>query len=165
MKHAYNKKKIDTSKYVNVDTGQPLSDELPNITSVNIKNNQLIMVDYKSYVMINKDAIALLSTMITESDMGRLLEMADMIATEFNILFTKDDKIHNRDSLAIDLNLAPDNVTRLLNKFYKRGIIHYSKGILKGKEVKTIILNPYIARNRATIDARCCQIFEQFNFR
>lgn len=83
----------------------PLSDELPNITSVNIKNNQLIMVDYKAYVMINKDAIALLSTMITESDMGRLLEMADMIATEFNILFTKDDKIHNRDSLAIDLIL------------------------------------------------------------
>lgn len=35
------------------------------------------MVDYKSYVMINKDAIALLGTMITEADMGRLLEMAD----------------------------------------------------------------------------------------
>lgn len=37
--------------------------------------------------------------------------------------------------------------------------------ILKGKEVKTIILNPYIARNRSTIDARCCQIFNQYNFR
>lgn len=165
MKHAYNKKKIDPSKYVNIETGQPLSDEMPELTSLNVKNKELIVIDYNSYVMINKDAIALLSAVLSEADMGRLLEMADMIETEFNILCTKDNKIQDRKSLSIDLNLAPDNVTRLINKFHNRGILGFLKTKIDNKVVNTIILNPFIARKRKTIGSQCVDAFQRFDFR
>lgn len=164
MKHVYNKKKVDTSKYVNIETGQPLSDEMPNITSMNIKNNDKGLVDYKSYIMINDEAMEVLKIVLSDTDFAKLIHMSRMVQGDWNILTTKDMMPHDRNTLAVDLNIAPQNVSKLITKFVKKGILYQLKGYYNNSPTNCIILNPYIARKRKTFAVKCLHIFQQFKF-
>lgn len=76
IKNAYTKKKIDFSKYVNIETGETLDSEVPGISSINAQSNQLQIVSSEEYMIVDKKAMDYIRTYFNRTEMARIGELA-----------------------------------------------------------------------------------------
>lgn len=152
MTNIINKEAIDGSNYVNTTTGESLMSEMKGITSVNIKNEKLkIMPDYKEYVVMSSEAREFIHDTFSDVEASRIFKMADMMNDCYNALYNKQNKLHTKETLTVELKYTRDKFTRFMKKMYMSGIIWYLKGVIDGQEVNMILFNPFIAKKRKTI--------------
>lgn len=161
-KQLYNRARIDTEKYVNVDTGETLQSEHGTITSVNKPNSDYVKMSSEMFYIIDDKAMRYLETVLSKSDMNHLYLMTGMVYGAMNILHNKSNQAHNRKSLMSDLAIARTAFSGLLTRLSRKGVIYEMKGYKNGKQVKYIMLNPNIARRTNIIHKECSQYFQTF---
>lgn len=159
IKNIVNKQKIDTSKYVNIDTGQTLQDENPHISSLNTYNKDLVLLDSKEYVVIDSKALAYITNHFSSTEIGRITRMADMVKGCYNILHTKEDVPHTDETLMEAIEYTRNKFSDFMKKLCEKSIIYYVIGFDRGKKVKYILLNPRLARKTKTVHKECLAYF------
>lgn len=79
VKIATQKQKINSDNYVNIHTGELLSSEITNITSVNKQNEDLVIISSDNYIIIDSKALDYIQREFSKVETGRILQMADMV--------------------------------------------------------------------------------------
>lgn len=159
MKQVFNKTKIDPSKYVNIETGETLQSENPNITSLNSFKSDLVMIDYKEYVVIDSHALNYIVQNFSSTEIGRITKMADMVEGCFNILHNDQKVPHTDESLMEEIEYTRNKYAEFMKKLYKKGVVYYVTGYKYNKPVKYILLNPYLAKKSKTLHKDCLTYF------
>lgn len=162
-KHKYTKKVINSSNYVNLETGELLSDESPNITSVNRIDGDKMLVSYDRYVTIDYDALQYLTDNMGKTDNIHLTSMIGMLKDSSNMLFQRNGELHDSDTLAKQFNYAKSAFYKFVSTQMKAGILYELKGNFNGLVGKRYILNPFLARVRKQIDIKSLNYFAKFN--
>lgn len=164
-KSLFNKKKIDGTKYVNVDTGETLSSETGNsITSINMTNKEYGRLQSESFVIIDNNAAMYLRNILSKSDLGYVRFMLEMVNGNYNIIYNYENmKPHTRDTLMKELDLARTAFSGLLTRLYTKGVIYYLDGYKDRKKFKHIMLNPTIGRKTNQIHKECLSYFENLS--
>ena len=161
MKRLFNKVNINPSDYVNTKTGETLQSENPNITSLNSFHNDLVIIDYKEYVVIDSKALNYISENFSSTEVGRIIKMSDMVKGCFNILHDKGQNPHTDESLMIDIEYTRNKYADFMKKLIMKGVIYYVIGYKNKKPVKYILLNPHLARKSKTIHKECLLYFDK----
>lgn len=162
MKRIVTKQKINPDDYVNKNTGETMQSENPNITSLNSYNNDLVIMDYKEFVIIDSKAIAYILKNFSEAESGRVLKMANMVRGCFNILHIDELTPHTDETLAKEIDYTRNMYHNFMKKLYMKGIIYYVIGTKYNKEVKYILLNPHLAKKKGNIHKECLTYFDDF---
>lgn len=159
-KSIFRKQKIDSTKYVNIETGESLSDERGMITSVNIKNDEMVIISSNEYIIIDSKASAYIRRNFNKAEAGRILEMCNMIHGSYNLLCNHMKVPHTKETLMTDLDYTINKFRDFLDKLYKNGIIYYISGYKDGVEKIHIMLNPFLARKQKTFNSDCVNHFQ-----
>jgi predicted transcriptional regulator len=162
MKQIITKQKINPSEFVSTVTGETLDSINPNITSLNSYNNDLVIMDYKEFVIIDSKALAYIMKNFSEAESGRVLKMANMVQGCFNILHVDKTTPHTDETLAKEIDYTRNMYYNFMKKLYMKGIIYYVTGTKYNKEVKYILLNPHLAKKKSTIHKECLTYFDDF---
>lgn len=160
-----NKQRIDSSKYVNRDTGELLSSEFTGtVGSVNLLSNDLVKIKSESFVITDTRTLEYLRSILGKSDLGYVNLIIPMVYGNWNMLYrSSGGSPHTSKSLQADLDLAHTAFYGLMQRLYKRGVIYYIIGYVKGRKVKHIMLNPTIARRTNQIQRECLKYFEDLS--
>ena len=163
MKTAFKRSKIDSGKYVNINTGELLSSEQPNVTSVN-QATDMVSVNSKEFVVIDSAALAFVQQNFNQAEQGRIMQMSDMVRGCYNILFNKNsDTWHTKDTLADELEYTRNIFATFLKKLFEKSIIYYIVGKKGGSEHIWIMLNPTLARKSKFFHKDCRNVFEDLS--
>ena len=163
IKKVYKKKKLNPCDYVNKHTGELLSDETPNITSINVKNPDLVIIDTLEYMIIDTNALRFLQSILSKTDIEKIIRMADMVDTEYNILCDKMKKPYSTVNLRITLKIEEADFCRFMKRLYNSSVIYYMHGVKDNKRFKHVMLNPFFARKRKFFHVNCTQVFENLS--
>jgi hypothetical protein len=153
------KKKIDGDQFINKDTGELLSSEVPGVSSVSSIDRELMVMHSEEYVIIDSKALMYIQENFNPVDLGRILKMADMTYGEYNILYNNGVP-HNKETLMEELNYSRNKFANFLKRLEMKSVIYYIVGYVDGRKVKHIMLNPHLARKRKTIHRNCLVSFQ-----
>ncbi|MGL4977030.1 MAG: hypothetical protein ACRC5G_03360 [Cetobacterium sp.] len=163
VKNTIKKTFIDTSSYVNVESGEILSSEMPNIISVNNKTEDAI-IDYKTFVVIDKSVMKFLKDILPAQEIGRIYNMSSLIQLNWNLLVNDSTKLpHDDITLAEEVALTRNKYYDFMQKMYKLSIVYKLKGYYNGIERTLIILNPFLAKNTSTIKKELLPFFDNLS--
>lgn len=164
VKTSYKKERLDTTRYVNIDTGETLSSEHPEITSVNKKNNNLVIISSNEYITIDSNALTYIQAEFSKTESGRILQMADMVYGCYNLLQNKgNDTPHTKDTLMEELEYSRNKFSLFLKRLVKKSVIYYIKGVKDGRDQTWIMLNPTLARKSKSFHTDCVSVFEDLS--
>ena len=157
------KENIDLSKYVNTDTGEPLSDELSDRVSIVVnKDTDMSVVSYSDYSVISTEAIVILSQILNNSDFANVIKMAIVVKTPMSIIYN-DTVPHTNETLQKYLEIKSESMyISLMKRLMKAGILYQMKGLIYGEVRKIYIINPYICRKRRVFENKVLDVFKQF---
>lgn len=157
------KEHIDLAKYVNLDTGEPLSDELGDKTSIIVnKDIDMSVVSYSDYSVISTEAIGILSQILNNSDFANVIKMAIVVKTPLSILFN-DTIPHTNETLQKYLEIKSESMyINLIKRLMQVGVLYQIKGLIYGEVRKIYMINPYICRKRRVFENRVFEVFKQF---
>ena len=156
------KQKI-SQEYINTETGETLISELPSLAYV-VKNTDLVVVDYKSFTVINRDVMSFLEEMLPFAEIGRINKLSQSIKSNWNILHNPSTKMpYELDELAKDIQYTRDKFHVFMQKMYKASIIYKLKGYWDGVEKTVIVLNPHLAKNTKTVNKELLTLFEDLS--
>jgi hypothetical protein len=133
----------------------------PASTTVNVVDNDLVIIHSKEYVIIDSCALQYIIQNFTTVDYGRILKMADMVNGSYNILFHNRQEPHSDATLMEELDYTRNKYADFMKRLYRKSIISYIHTVKDGKEFKYIMLNPHLARKRKTIDKNCLSYFDE----
>lgn len=160
------KHKIDTSRYVNIDTGEPLQAEYPQLKNISTKDPDLVIMEYSEFVTIDSAAREYIEREFNRAECGRILQLCDMTYGFYNILHCKKTRDpHTKETLMGELDYTRNKFSDFLKKLLKKSIIYYITGYKDGQERTWIMLNPTLARKRVTIHRDCLLAFDDLSKR
>lgn len=146
-------KRILTHNLVNQATGEILSNK---IKVIEVSDPTHFTVTSKNYLMIDHNALEVVSLQLTAPELSYLLKIATMVRNVDNALFDTNDKYHSRQSLQKSLNVSRTTFSLLMTKLQSLNIIEYRDSyISKTRKVKHILLNPTFARATKIVTAEC----------
>src|ERR1035438_2365272 len=90
----YTKRKIDTSNYVNTTTGETLYSEFPNTTSINIKDENLAIVNSEEYIIVDSKALRYIQMIFSPTDLAKIQRLSDMVKGTYNLLYDENGVAH-----------------------------------------------------------------------
>lgn len=161
---AYKKKKINPSDYVNIHTGQPLVDEYGSITSVNIPNNDLVIVSSNEYFIIDSEAMRYIADNFSSTEVGRITKMANMVSGCYNVLHSKQDIPHTNDTLMEEIEYTRDKFSMFMKKLHRKHVIAYLEVYSEDEKlVRHIMLNPTLARKSKGFHPKCTSVFQNLS--
>lgn len=161
MKRSYEKKKIDFEKYVNTDTGEPLSSEIRGAISINVRNENKIFMNSTSYFTIDDDMFDYLSEHCNDAQIGKVFKMCRMVRGEYNLLFDAETKIpHTRKTLMEKLDLSVNKFRDFINHIRDKQIIHTVIEDVDGVKETWYMMNPYFARKQKGFNSSCVENFQ-----
>jgi len=159
MKNVFKKKTLDLGSYVNMKTGESLLDERPDISSVNVKTD-LVIFHSKEFIVVDSRALAYVNATFNRSDTAKILEMADMVRTCYNVLFDrKKDVPHSKESLMEEIDITRNKYEAFLRKLLLHNIIYYLVGMKNRRKIVHIMLNPSLARKSKAFSKECTSVF------
>lgn len=162
-KKIFNRTKLDSTKYVNTETGETLADEMPNIVSAN-KVTDLVLIDFKNYVVISREVMLFLKEILPPQEIGRLYNLSSLIKTNYNVLVNDSKDLPYEDKeLAEEILLSRNKYYDFMQKLYKLSIVYKLSGYYNGKPRTMIVLNPYLVRNTKLINKDLLPIFEDLS--
>lgn len=162
-KNIYKKKNINTSDYVNLQTGELLSAEVPNITSVNVKNVDLSIINTLEYIILDSKALRYIQSICTNADMARIHRLSDMVYGVYNILHDDKRKPHTTQSLRVSLDYDASEFSRFMKRLHTKSIIHYIEGYKDNRKCRWIMLNPYLCRKSKRFHNNCLCVFDDLS--
>lgn len=160
-----NKRSIDSSKYVNVDTGELLGSEHDgSVSSVNVLDRNIVKMKSVEFIIADTRTIEYLKGILSRSDLGYVRWMLEMVYGGFNILYDKETHHpHTKKSLQCELDLANTAFYGLIKRLHLKGVLYYIEGYNNRKKVNYIMLNPSIGRRTNQIQRECLKYFEDFS--
>lgn len=159
IKPVFHKKKIDSEKYVNIDTGEMLSSEL-NITTVNIKNDKLLLLSSQEFIVVDSVAKRYVDVHFNSTEQGKIMMMTNLVHGNFNLLYDSDKKeYYNMETLADYLGYKRTSFITFMKKLRDKSIINY----FYFKNVKYIGLNPTFARKQKSFHKHCIISFKNLS--
>ena len=162
MKNSYKKERIDFNKYVNTETGESLSSEMLGATSINVKNKDNVIMSSKTYFVIDSEAMKYLKQEFNKVEIGRIMEMCNMVRGDHNIIFNDTtNQPHDKESLMIELDYSISKFKNFMKKLHVKFVISYMFGYKDKIKEKWIILNPYLARKQKTYSVKCVNKFQR----
>jgi hypothetical protein len=159
IKSKTTKNKINSELYVNKETGESLSDEMPGISSVMRVDKEHVVMHSEHYIILDSNAMVYLRENFSPVDLGRIMQMTDMTKGEYNILYDGPTP-HSDVSLMKVLVYSRNKFANFMTRLEKKSIIYYVLGYTDGKRVKYTMLNPHLARKRKTIHRDCFTKFD-----
>lgn len=163
MKNVTKKQILDTSKYVNTETGEQLSYELPDLAYV-VKNTDLVVIDYKSFIVLNRDVMNFLEEVLPFAEIGRIHKLSSSIKSNWNILHNdKTQQPYESAELAEDIQYTRDKFHNFMQKIYKASIVYKLKGYWDGVEKTVFVLNPHLVKNTKTVNKELLTLFEDLS--
>lgn len=159
-KSAFNKEKIDVNRWVDPKTGETLGSHYGEVTSINIRNNDVVVMKSESFYIMDEKASDYLEKILTVTELGYVTLMCKMAKDVYNFLHTKQNALHTKQTLMADLELARNAFNKLLAKLHRQGIIYYVTGYIKRKQVTHIMLNPFLSRKTNRISSDCYKAFQ-----
>lgn len=167
FRNAVKKKAIHTGRegYVNPLTGETLQSEIPNVSSVNVVDENFCIVDSAEYVVIDDSAMRYLREVLPPQDVAKVYQMTEMCRGMYNLLYKDEINPHTRETLKVDLGIAHTTFSQLLSKLEKLGVIAYIIAWRDRRKYKYIMLNPTLARRGKRFYAECKKVFEDLSGR
>jgi hypothetical protein len=159
----YTKRNIDTSNYVNTLTGETLFSEFPNTTSINIKDENLAIVNSEEYIIIDSNAFRYTQTIFSAADLAKIQRLSDMVKGTYNILYDQNGVAHIPKTLRNSLDYDESEFSRFMNRLHTKSIIHYLYGYKDGRKCKWIMLNPTLARKSKRFHKDCINVFDDLS--
>ena len=157
------KKKFQSNEYVNAKTGELLSSEIPNLTSVNVLNPKLKKVDSKNYIIIDSQAMRVIQSLCTKPDLEKVYRMVNMIKGKYNILHDQTGNPHSRKSLRESLDYNESEFSRMMQRLVDHSIINYIDGYREKRKCKLVMINPTFARKKKFFHTDCLQMFNDLS--
>ena len=118
-----NKVNFDASKYVNVETGEFLSDE---IRSSKEDSSDLVIMGSSEYVIIDSKAREFIQSRFSVVESGRIFQMCDMVKSYYNLLYDKKSRnYHTKDSLMKEFDYTRNIFAKFMKKLYDESVICY----------------------------------------
>lgn len=151
---------LDLSKYVDIETGQPMLDLLDKDTSIKVlKDTDYVIIDSKDYFITDVEVLTALirDKIITIKDLGYIMLMSQTLRTEYNATFNHTIP-HTLETLSLLLDLSYVRTTMLINRLYKKNIMYR----LNTTNETLYCMNPYLTRKRKTLSKELLQIFGKF---
>ena len=150
---------VDLSDYVHPETGEILEDGVYSKT----EKTDLIEISYNDYSIVSTDAVKLLSKIINDQDLGRIMKMSATTKTELNVLYNHTMP-HSNVSLQSYLEVKSKSTFHIfLNKMIKIGVLYKMKGNIHGAVRVIYMMNPHITRKRRTFDSEINTIFRDLS--
>jgi hypothetical protein len=158
MKKVFKKTKLDTSMYFHAGTGEALSNEIGDLSSINSPTDKRV-ITYDSYFSVNRKSIAFLSKVLSKSDLGRILVLFDLIDKPTNIIFNKETEMAMRkEELRLHIGLSVNAFRDFLKRMTKCSVI--ACGDLTWKNSgEFFFLNPFLARCTKTTNEKVVEKF------
>lgn len=152
----------DYEKTVKMKHNQRLlivDDETGEMIDLNAESNT-VAINYGKFFIINERALATIFEMklINQKDKAYILDMAQMLKTEYNALYTKQNTPHTLETLSNIFDLHYDRCTTLMKKLTKNGIV----GRLSTNGKTFYVMNPYLVKSRKYISTETSDIFPDF---
>jgi hypothetical protein len=152
---------LDLSKYVDIETGQPMLDQLDKDTSIKVlKDSDLVVIDSKNFFITDVGVLTQLlqDKIISVTDVGYIMMMSQTLKTEHNATFNYSVP-HTLESLSKLLDLSYERTTKLIRKLYSKNIMYK----LTTVNATLYCMNPYLTRKRKTLSKELIAIFSQFD--
>lgn len=159
MTHKRTTKKLNPENYINKDTGETLTSEIPDIKSVNVVDEDVVIVNSDEYVIIDSAALTYIRENFSPTDLGRIMKMTDMTYGEYNVLYNGVTP-HTTVTLMEDLEYSRNKFANFMKRLHMKSIIYYLDGYVDGKKKRHIMLNPHLARKRKTFNKQCINVFQ-----
>lgn len=162
-KNMFKRKKINPDDYANRYTGELLSSEQPHVTSVMIKNNDVVIVSSLEFICIDSVALRYIQTLCSKADMEKIHRMSNMVSGIFNLIHTTRGVPHSPKTLRLELDYDESEFCRFMKRLHSKSIINYMSGCMKGKKCRWIMLNPTFARKQKSFHKDCLNVFDDLS--
>lgn len=156
MRKVFKQISFNAGSYVNMYTGQVLSDEIQNITSVNVFKDNVVSISYENYCMYNNGFIAYLPSRFNIEEVGIIMLLSGMVVGSNNIVKYKNRYISGKKLVEV-LPIGRDKGMRLYRKMIEENIIAEAKEPVKGGIV--LLFNPYLMKKSRNINSVCASHF------
>jgi len=156
MRKVFKQISFNAGSYVNIYTGQVLSDEIQNITSVNVFKDNVVSISYENYCMYNNGFIAYLPSRFNIEEVGIIMLLSGMVVGSNNIVKYKNRYISGKKLVEV-LPIGRDKGMRLYRKMIEENIIAEAKEPVKGGIV--LLFNPYLMKKSRNINSVCASHF------
>lgn len=151
-------------KYVNTETGESMASEFGSATSVNVRDDNKVIISSTDYVIIDSNALNYIRDKFSNSDMARILDMCNMPRGTHNLLYDKiEGEFHTKKTLSERLHCSKNIFNAFMNKLHRKSIIYYLVGYEGRNKVSHIMLNPTLARKSKTFDKECVSAFKDLS--
>lgn len=158
-KKAHKKIRVNTEEFSRNSTGEIMNSEIPNITSVNIVDENHIIIDSKEYIILDKVALDYLELTLPEKDMVYVYKLINMCGGKHNFILDKKDNPLTKEDLRVQLKLATTRFKSLMKTLFDRSVIGIYIVSKERKVYKYLTLNPTLARRNKILDAQLRKIF------
>lgn len=152
---------FDLNKYVNSETGEIVSSELSEGTSVEVKKESgMVTIEYSDYAVIDSDALFYLCSVLNNSDIANVYKMAIVTKTPLNIVFNNNIP-HTNETLQKYLSIGSESkFLQLIKRLIKIGVLYQIKGRIYGEVRVCYMLNPHISKKRKVFDEKVVSVFD-----
>lgn len=140
------RKNLDPDKTGNAETGETISSEQPGSKVTTHKDTGLVNTKYDSFTITNDEAMEVIEQHYTASENHRIVKMTRMVNDCTNELKQKNDVPHSTTTLMATMGYNRNTFYIFIRKLIHHDIVHITLRSIDNKFVKTIVLNPYIAR-------------------
>ncbi len=140
------RKNLDPDKTGNSETGETFSSERPGSKVMTHEDTGLVNTKYDSFTITNDEAMEVIEQHYTASESHRIVKMTRMVNDCTNELKQKDDVPHSTTTLMATMGYNRNTFYIFIRKLIHHDIVHITLRSIDNKFVKTIVLNPYIAR-------------------
>lgn len=159
IKQSYQKKKISSEKYVNIETGELLVSEY-SVTSLNITNKDVVIISSEEYVIIDSKAMRYIEREFSTSEKAKIYQMINMVKGSYNLLYDEvTGKPHTKETLNEAIVYARNQFAEFMKKLHQKSVIYYLVGYKNRRKCKWIMLNPTLARKQKTFSRDCIDVF------
>lgn len=153
---------LNTTQYVNTNTGETLASEHPNITSVNKKIKDLQIVSSDEFIVIDSNALRYVQSYFTKVEYARILDMANMVRGNYNCLYL-DGRPCSLSDLSVYFGYTRNIFAKFVSKLQEHSIINVIIGSKNNTPHAQVMLNPTLARKSKTFHTDCLSMFDDLS--
>lgn len=140
------RKNVDPDKFIDPEGGETVGSANSGSKVKAHKDTGLVDAKYDSFTITNDEAMEVIEQHYTASESHRIVKMTRMVNDCTNVLKQKDDIPHSTTTLMATMGYNRNTFYIFIRKLIHHDIVHITLRSINGKFIKTIVLNPYIAR-------------------
>ena len=154
---------VDLSKYVNHDTGEFLTESIPDNVKLKCKEETgTFVITSEDYAVIETTALLSLFKILNNSDIANIIRMSVTTKTPLNIVFNNNTP-HTHDTLQKYLEISSKPMfLNLIKRLIKAGVLYQIKGRIYGEVRVCYMLNPFLSRKRKQFEQKVLDVFNDF---